>query len=230
MYIIQKLLRSPTSINIKTEVFATGSKAPGGPPGHAKPPTPVSPCPQALALGPSPVFWVGQASPTSALDPVSSCSCCQEAPLAGLSPAFSLTFLGSNDRASEPPLTAWLNGTWSPDDLDAPHRPLSPSSLSLRCHPDHPYCWVTGLFLFFSITAGLQRSVDFLLYHMVTQLMYTFFFFPLSCSIVNDQTQFPALHSRISLLQVIGLLLMPRPQPTPVECKLHVWRNLVCWW
>ena len=35
--------------------------------------------------------------------------------------------------------------------------------------------------------------------------MYIFFFLTLSCSIINDQTQFPVLHSRISLLSRVSL-------------------------
>ena len=47
----------------------------------------------------------------------------------------------------------------------------------------------------FFIIAGLQCSVNFLLYSM-----YIFFLLILSCSIISGQTQFPGLHSRISLL------------------------------
>ena len=81
----------------------------------------------------------------------------------------------------------------------------------------------------FSIIAGFQRSVNFLLYSKMTQshIHIYIFFLTLSCSIISDQTQFPVIHSRISLLiHSKGNSLHPLTPSTPSIQLLLPWRYL----
>ena len=110
-----------------------------------------------------------------------------------------------------------------------------PSSPHLPQHSCLCSFFIT-IFIFF-ITAGLQCSVNFLLYSRVAQehtRIHRFFFLPWSGSIICDETSFPGLHSRISLL-IHSLHLGPPSSPsnpltTSVLTKYEVPLNAGFFW